>query len=239
MKKVLSLFLFCLIMACGCARNPDGSYTISAGSIVEGARTGKLITEKGAQSIAQAPAGQIRIYGSLESDGAYICDDTYLGLEWDSAAVGTDLAATYPEGSGSWFYADIDPSSGKIVTARLFFLAHGTRSSVYETVFSKGCKGSLGYVKPDRFAITFHDTVNVSYPGFDEYAGGAVKEPMDATAVVMGRGNLLKARNGAIIPVKLYIGFGNPSIPKVELKLSDCKNDDYIVSGFGKAKVSR
>ncbi|MDE5833552.1 MAG: hypothetical protein K2H64_11370 [Desulfovibrio sp.] len=235
-----------------CAKNADGGYTVSGETIVRAFKTGKLVAdESGAwngpgnkqkMDIPALPRGQIRLAGTFKSDcGKFFCE----GVEAMTNMRGLETYGDCKFGEacmdGGWFYADIDPASGEIVSARAYFFGNAPHNTDFYGYFAKKFKGSYGYAKSNGFAIGIvgetgasdmsflGDDERVTYPSWPDWQNG------DAVFVIRGKGNLLKAKNGTTFKFDCYEGLKSLD-QKINMKNIDC---DINVIAEGVARLER
>lgn len=248
-SAVLMLGLCQLCSAC--AKNPQGGYVIGLDTLVEGMRTGKLVVnEPGAgeawpgsgrkMDIPALQEGQLRLYGTLESDGMFYCGkNAAQQIHGDLTGVGWDgngpfgVAGT----NGGWFYADIDAATGEIVRAQAYFYGEAPAGSEAGADFQQKFNGSYGYVKNGKFAIGVSGQFGSCPTG--HYAGREVPEwpdwhKSDERMVIRGTGDPLKAADGATFKVQFYVG-----VKSLDQKVGKPVDCDIAALGQGVARVQR
>lgn len=225
LKKSIILMLLFLSFLCllnqACAKNADGSYSIGVDTIVAAMRSGQLVADTSASSspgdrqkvaIPALPKGQIRLYGTFESGcGKYFCAKP----EVMANMRGIEMFGDCPFGTschdGGWFYADMDSVSGEIMDARAYFYGNAPHNTQFFGDFRKKYKGSYGYVKNEAFAIGIvgeTGTWDVAFSSDpDSYPDAEWPDWKNGNTLIVlrGKGNLLKAANGATFKYEVIL----------------------------------
>lgn len=133
-------------------------------------------------------------------------------------------------GDSAWFYADIDVTSGKVLSVTAY--GNGTCGRYQHEAFFAAAPlvGSFGDVDKEGF------TLRAAGPRVSEYMrmGEYFLDKGEVSIVITGSGDLLAATNGAKIPVKYYLGSGDEVV--MEDKDPSGANID---SGRGTVTVER
>lgn len=169
MRKFAASALLALLL-CACAETPDGTIVLNEETLENFFEGGALkswdppsdLNLLMDQPVARAdippvPAGQVRLYGTLDSDGPYTTTATPRADFPGAARRGSTFKNSVygmvgPAGTGgnAWFYADLDPATGRISTARAYM--YGFNGGVCD--LRQSIRGSWGEVGPDGFTLS-------------------------------------------------------------------------------------
>lgn len=161
------IFPVCLaaFLLCACAEQPDGTFVINEETIENVFEKDKLSWNPPAhlnllidQPVAQAslppiPPNFERIYGTLDSSGAYIfdgADPRKRGSSFSDSIFGK-LGPAGKAGN-AWFYADFNPLTGQIRDARAYL--YGFMGGVCD--MRKKTGANFGEVGPSGFRINIY-----------------------------------------------------------------------------------
>ena len=239
----IAAIALCLFLLCACAETPDGTIVLNEETVENFFEGGALkswnppssLNLLMAQPVTRAdippvPPGQVRLFGTLDSAGPYTTTATpqatfpgasRRGSTFKNSVYGMLGAAG--TGGNAWFYADIDPGTGQIVTARAYL--YGFNGGVCDLRESVG--GSRGEIGADSFTLSIG-----GYCAFPAESGSTAAYAL----LIQGQGTPLAVPAPENLPVA-YIVDNNgkfTSIPK------DPRNYWEIYDyGTGLAKVGR
>lgn len=141
------------------------------------------------RNISPRKTGTIRIYGVLNSVGMFYGRDgkesmaNLAGASWtqtdygDFGRGGNDIA---------WFYADIEPTTGKVIYARAYMVgSYGRADAVGD--MRNPLNGSYGKITKNSWEITITGLINLTIQGTDDDANGVL--------VLRGNGDILSSAN--------------------------------------------
>ena len=161
MLRAFLLFLV-IFLPCACAEQPDGTFVMNEETIENVFEKDKLSWNPPAhlnllidQPVAQAelppvPPHSERIYGTLDSSGAYIFDGAGIrkrGSSFSDSVFGK-LGPAGRAGN-AWFYADFNPLTGQITDARAYL--YGFMGGVCDMRNKTGA--NFGEVGPAGFLL--------------------------------------------------------------------------------------
>lgn len=158
------------LMLGACAEGPDGTIVLNEETVENFFEGGALKSWNPPSSlnlvmdqpvtradIPQAPPGQVRLFGTLESAGPYKTTATPQATFPGATRRGSTFRNSVygmlgPAGTGgnAWFYADIDPVTRQVVTARAYL--YGFNGGVCDMRESVG--GTRGEIEADGFSLS-------------------------------------------------------------------------------------
>lgn len=153
--------------------------------------------------IPAIPPGNLRLYGALASRGIYYLGGSESraakrGNAWGQGVFGnTDVGNT-------WFYADIDWTTGAINSA-LFYTADSDGGSEIYINCDKPLNGSFGKIGANTFSITLAGVDRIDNSAYTA-DGRESWDEMPAYVRIFGKGDLLALKNGAKIRVQYQYG---------------------------------
>ena len=159
-----------LLLLCACAESPDGTIVLNEETVENFFEGGALKSWNPPSSlnllmdqpvtsadIPPVPPGQVRLFGTLDSVGPYtttaVPQATFPGASKRGSTFKNSVFGMLgPAGTGgnAWFYADVDPVSRQIITARAYL--YGFNGGVCDMRESVG--GSRGEIGPDGFTLS-------------------------------------------------------------------------------------
>lgn len=167
--RLLACALFALLL-CACAETPDGTIVLNEETVENFFEGGALKSWNPPSSlnlvmdqpvtpadIPPVPPGQVRLFGTLDSVGPYTTtaapQASFPGAsKRGSTFKGGVFGMLGPAGTGgnAWFYADVDPVSRQIVTARAYL--YGFNGGVCD--MRESVAGSSGEIGADSFTLS-------------------------------------------------------------------------------------
>ena len=211
LRKFAASALLALLL-CACAETPDGTIVLNEETLENFFEGGalkswnppsslNLLTD---QPVARAdippvPAGQVRLYGTLDSAGPYTTTATPQADFPGAARRGSTFSDSVygmvgPAGTGgnAWFYADVDPATGQISAARAYM--YGFDGGVCDLRQRIG--GSWGDIGADGF------TLNIGgYCAFPTESGTTFAYAL----LIQGEGNALATPAPATMSVRYMV----------------------------------
>ena len=167
--RILACALLVLLL-CACAEGPDGTIVLNEETVENFFEGGALKSWNPPSSlnllmdqpvtradIPPVPPGQVRLFGTLDSGGPYTTtaapQATFPGAAKRGSTFKNSIFGMLgPAGTGgnAWFYADIDPVTRQIVTARAYL--YGFNGGVCDLRENVG--GSRGEIGADDFTLS-------------------------------------------------------------------------------------
>lgn len=223
----------------GCAQRAEGSDDINPVTIAETTPTAKMaINEDRAASSTAWPTkpreGCILLSGTFTFEDPYDCKTGRDFMISPDASMSTRRGMSI-EGDAedtNRFVVEISKETGEVLSARLSYAGWVASSTEESGNLEHKLHGSFGRISDKSYALSVSGSHERISPGF----GQTEPEQLGIVgAVIMGKGDILKAPNGAVFKGRLYIGVD--SIPSKEPSKRNC--DSYITFGTATFRVIR
>lgn len=200
------IMLFLMLFLCACAETKDGTFVMNEETIENffDDKDGKKSWNPPAQlnllktqtvvpaDIPPVPRGLIRIDGTMTSAGTYEINsgENYPGANARGSTFSKSVFGLLGEagkGGNAWFYADINPKTREIITARAYL--YNFKDGVCD--LRQSLAGSFGELSPTGFTLSF-----AGYCEFPNTPGSMAKYAI----LIEGAANPLTAPEGFVIP---------------------------------------
>ncbi len=209
--RLLVCALLVLLLS-ACAEGPDGTIVLNEETVENFFEGGALKSWNPPSSlnlvmdqpvtradIPPVPQGQVRLFGTLDSVGPYTTTATPRASFPGAAKRGSTFKNSVfgmlgPAGTGgnAWFYADVDPETRQIVTARAYL--YGFNGGVCDMRESVG--GSRGEIGADSFTLSIG-----GYCAFPSESGTTAAYAL----LIQGQGTPLSAPAPENMPVEYIV----------------------------------